>query len=86
MIQKLPTHGLVWKQVNDFSHEKEIVKKDKKGYIVEVDVDYPKELQKKQNELPFIAEKTKIGKVEKLVPHLKDKKTYAVHIKNLNQD
>ena len=27
----------------------------------------------------------KIGKVEKLLPHLKDKKMYTVHIKNLNQ-
>ena len=27
----------------------------------------------------------KIGKVEKLVPNLKDKKRYVVHIKSLNQ-
>ena len=27
----------------------------------------------------------KIGKVEKLVPNLKDKRTYVIHIKSLNQ-
>ena len=27
----------------------------------------------------------KIGKVEKLLPNLKDKKTDAIHIKNLDQ-
>ena len=30
-------------------------------------------------------ERMKIGKVEKLVPNLKDKKGYVVHIKTLNQ-
>ena len=30
-------------------------------------------------------EKIKIGKVEKLVPNLKDKKGYVIHIKNMNQ-
>jgi len=57
------------------------VKKDKKGYILEVDVDYPKELHKEPNELPFLVdiETMKIGKVEKLVPNLNNKKKYVVH-------
>ena len=86
MIQKLPRHGFSWEKV-DITPEKidKLLKKDKKAYILEVDVEYPKELHKNHNELPFLAERMKIGKVEKLVPNLKDKKTYVVHIKSLNQ-
>ena len=73
-----------WEKV-DITPEKidKLVKKDKKAYILEVDVEYPKELHKNHNELPFLAERMKIVKVEKLVPNLKDKKTYVVHTKSL---
>ena len=60
-------------------------KKDKRGYLLEVDVKYPKELHENHNELPFLAEKMKIKRVEKLVPNLKCKKRYMVHIKELDQ-
>ena len=63
----------------------ELVKKDKRGYLSEVDVEYPKELHENQNELPFLMKRMKTGKVEKLVPNLKDEKGYEVHIKTLNQ-
>ena len=87
MIQKLPTHGFSWGKAEDFTPKKidKVVKKDKNGYILEVDVECPKELHKNHNELLFLAERMKIGKVQKLVPYLKDKKTYVVHIKSLNQ-
>ena len=48
-------------------------------------MNYPKELHKNHNELPFLTERMKIGRVEKLVPNLKDKKGYVVHIKALDQ-
>ena len=60
-------------------------KKDKRGYLLEVDVKYPKELHENHNELPFLAEKMKIKKVEKLVSNRKCKKRYVVHIKTLDQ-
>ena len=63
----------------------ELVKKDKKGYLLEVDVKYPKELHENHNEMPFLVEKMKIGREEKLVPNLKRKKGYVVHIKALDQ-
>ena len=88
MVKKLPTHGFRWiSDVDEFTTENiaKLVKKDKKGYILEVDVDYPKGLHKKHNELPFLPEKMKIHKVEKLVPNLKDKKNYVVHIEALHQ-
>ena len=87
MVQNLPTHGFLWKEAEDFTPEKidELVKKDKRRYPLEVDVKYPKELQENYNELPLLAERMKIGREEKLVPNLKDKKGYVVHIKALDQ-
>ena len=44
------------------------------GYLLEVDVEYAKELHENHNELSFLTERMKIGRVEKLVPNLKDKR------------
>ena len=87
MINNLPTHGFKWKKGEDFTTEKidELVKKDKTGYLLEVDLEYPRELHENHNELPFLVEKMKIGWEGKLVPNLKDKKGYVVHIKALDQ-
>ena len=86
-VNNLAAHGFKWKNGEDFTPEKidELVKKDKRGYLLEVDVKYPKELHENHNELPFLTERMKIGRVEKLVPNLKDKKGYVVHIKALDQ-
>ena len=51
-----------------------------KGYILEVDVKYPKNLQDLHSDLPFLPERIKIDKCNKLVCNLYDKKYYAVHI------
>ena len=52
---------------------------------MEVGAEYPKELHKNHNELPFLTERMKIGRVERLVPNLKDKKGHVAHIKELDQ-
>ena len=73
MVQKLPTHRFLWKKkVEEFTPEKtdEIVRKDRKGYPLDVDVKYPKELHQNHNEIPFLAAKMIISKAEKLVPNL----------------
>ena len=87
MVQNLPTHRFLWKKVEDFTLEKidELVKKGKRGYLLEVDVEFLKELHENHNELPFLAERMQIGSGQKLVPNLKDKKEYVVQIKALNQ-
>ena len=86
-MDNLPTHGFLWKVTEDFTPEKldKLVKKDKRGYLLEVDVEYPKGLLENHNELPFLAEGMKIGREEKLVPNLKKKTGYVVQIKALNQ-
>ena len=87
IVENLPTHRFLWKKIEDFTPEKidELAKKDKQGYILEVDVEYSKELNENHNELPFLTERMKIGREEKLVPNLKDKKRYVVHIKALDR-
>ena len=56
-----------------------------KGYILEVDVKYPKNLHGLHRDLPFLPKKMKIGKCKKLVCNLYDKKNYVVHIRSLKQ-
>lgn len=61
------------------------MKKHGQWYILEAHVEYPKELHKKHNKLPYLGERIKIGKVKNLVPNFRDKNTCVVHIKNLNE-
>ena len=55
------------------------------GYFLEVDVHYLEKLHKLPNDLPFLPERKKIEKVEKLVPSLHEKNEYFIHIRNLKQ-
>ena len=41
-----------------------------KGYLLEVDVHYPKELRDSHNDLSFMCERMKINGVKKLIPNL----------------
>ena len=50
------------------------------GYVLEVDVKYPRELHDLHNDLPFMCEKIRVNGVEKLVPNLHDKKKYVIHV------
>ena len=77
MSEKLPINGFKW--VNDISgiNKKFVKSYDKKnsdkGYILEVDVDYPSKLHKLHSDMPFLPEKMKIDKTQKLVCNLRDK-------------
>ena len=48
------------------------------GYVLEVDVKYPRELHDLHNDLPFMCEKIRVNGVEKLVPNLHNKKKYVI--------
>ena len=60
----------------------EIEERSDKGYLLEVDVKYPKELHYLHNDLLFMCEKMEINHIEKLVPNLYDK---VIHVRALNQ-
>ena len=88
MTEKLPVSGFKW--VNDiFEINEKFVKSynknSDKGYILEVDVDYPNKLQNLQSDLLFLPERMAINNTKKLVCNLQDKKNYVVHINILKQ-
>ena len=56
-----------------------------KGYFLEVDTEYPKEIFDSNKDLPFLPHKKKLEKVEKLVCTLEDKEKYVIHLKALKQ-
>ena len=48
--------------------------KNGKGCFLKVDIDYPKELFNLHKDLPFLPERKKVNKVEKLICGKEDKK------------
>ena len=84
MSQPLPTGGFKWVDIKPGEIRK-LSKRKSKGYILEVDVRYPRELHDSHNDLPFMCERMKISGVEKLIPNLFDKKRYVIHIRALDQ-
>ena len=70
MSQKLPVNNFKW--VKDTSRiNEEFIKNynenSKKGYILEVDVKYPKKLHDLHSDLPFLLRRMKIDKCKKLL-------------------
>ena len=82
--QALPTGGFKWTKVKPEDIPR-LAKPKNKGYLLEVDVRYPKELHDSHNDLPFTCKKLKINGVQKLVPNLFDEKKYVIHIRALDQ-
>ena len=63
MFQRLPVNGFKWKKNVSKSYEEFIKNYDEdnnKGYILEVDVEYPKDLHNLHSDLPFLSERMKI--------------------------
>ena len=55
------------------------------GYIIEVDLKYPKRLHNLHYDLPFLPERMKINKCSKLLCNLYDKNNYVIHTRALKQ-
>ena len=84
MSQPLPTRGFKWVDVK-LEEVYELSKKENYGYVLEVNVRYPKEIHDSHNNLPFMCEKMKIDGVEKLTPNLYDERKYVIHMRALIQ-
>ena len=54
-------------------------------YILEVDVEYLKDLHNLHSHVPFLSTRMKIRKFNKLICNLYDKKEYVAHIRTLKQ-
>ena len=89
MSQPLPTGEFCWVEFredrNPNTIAEELVAKKDYGYLLEVDVRYPKKLHDYHNDLPFMSAKMKINGVEKLVPNLYYKRKYVIHVRALAQ-
>ena len=92
MSKKLPVNG--FKRIDNSGTagpviNEEFIKNhnenDNKGYIFEVDVNYPKKLNELHSDLPFLPERMEINKCKRLVCNLYNKKKYVAHINTLKQ-
>ena len=87
--QKLPVNGFIWYNdyLSDFSEEfiRNYDENSDVRYFIDVDVEYPKKLWSSHKELPFLPERRKLEKVEKLVCSIEDKEKYVMHIRALKQ-
>ena len=84
----MPVRDFKWSnKLDKFTDEfiKNYDKNSDKGYILEVDAEYPKDLHKLHSDLPFLPERRKIRKIEKLICCLEDKENYVTHIVALKQ-
>ena len=88
MSQKLPVNNFEWIEYT-FQFNWDLVKnyneKSDEGYFLEVYVQYLEKLYELHNDLPFLPERMKIEKFEKLVANLHDKSEYVIQIRNLKQ-
>ena len=78
MSQKLPVKGFKWvkkKKLSTFNEDfiKKYDEDSSTGYFLEVDIDYPKKLFNFHKDLPFLPERKKVEKVEKLICSIKGK-------------
>ena len=73
--QKLSVNSFEWMEVTSFFNEdfiKNYNEENDEEYFSEVDIQYPEKLHELHNYLPFLPERMKLGKFEKLVTNLYD--------------
>ena len=80
MSKPLPTHGFKWMKVD------ELETWELYSCILEVDLEYPKNLHDLHSDYPLAPEQIVVNKVSKLIPNLGNKKKYILHHENLKQD
>ena len=86
MSKKLSVDGFEW--VDDLSMFTEDFIKSYDGdvgYLLLVDIEYPKTLRMLHSDLPFLLDRMKVNKVKKLACNITDKENYSIHIVALKQ-
>ncbi|XP_071054991.1 uncharacterized protein [Onthophagus taurus] len=90
MSQYMPVNEFVWldaTQIGSFEF-RNVSDTSDYGYILDVDIEYPRELHDLHNDLPFLAENicppnSKSVSDKRLIPNLFNKKNYVIHYRNL---
>uniref|UniRef100_A0A1I7WIE3 DNA-directed DNA polymerase n=1 Tax=Heterorhabditis bacteriophora TaxID=37862 RepID=A0A1I7WIE3_HETBA len=100
MKQKLPLRNFVFESqdeiigLNGVTNKQAFIKdyikklnKQRKGCILEVDLEYPKEIHNAHNDIPLCSEIKDFGNngIKKLCNTLHDKNNYVIHYRNLIQ-
>ena len=88
MSQKTLVNGFKWENDLPRFNErfiKKYIENSDIGYFLEEDVDSPKTLFGSLKDLPFLPERKKLEKVEKLACGIEDKEKYVIHIRALKQ-
>ena len=88
MSQKFPLNNFECiKHTSQFNEDfiKNYNEESDEGYFLEVDVQYFEKLHYLHNDMPFLLERMKIEKVDKLVANLHDKTKYVILMRNLKQ-
>ena len=77
MMKHPPVGDFKWLEERELEHWEDF------PFILEVDLEYPKDLHDLHNDYPLAPERLAINNAEKLIPNLWDKESYVVHHKNL---
>ena len=88
MSQKLPLGVFNWvENASEFSKDfiENYNEDSDEGHFLEADVQYLDKLQELHNDLPFLPERMKTEKAEKLVVNLHNEKKFVMYIRNLKQ-
>ena len=86
MSQKLPVNDFRWvEKTSQFNEHfiRNYSDDSNKGYFIEADVQYPKNLHNMHNDLLFLSERMKIEKTEKIEANLHDREEYVINIINI---
>ena len=84
MSQMLPVNNFDWIK-DTYQFNEDFIKTKDEGYFWEIDVQYLQKLHKLHNDLPFLSERIKIEKIEKVIANLHNKTEYVVRIRNFNE-
>ena len=88
MSQTVPVNNVEWKKdTSQYNGDfiKNYTEESDERYFVEVGVQVLEKLHKIYDGIPFLPERMKMAKVEKLVANLHGKTEYVIHIRNLKQ-
>ena len=82
----LPVNNFEWiKDSSQFNENFIKSYNEDEGHFLEINVQYFEELHELHSDLPFLPDRMKIEKVEKLVGNLYDNSGYVIHIRNFKQ-
>ena len=79
MSKPLPTHGFEWME------KSELETWENQSCILEVDLEYPKNLHDLHSDYPLAPERVEVNKIDKLIPNLRNKEKYILYHENLKQ-